>query len=483
MFIALIAYIAGILLARYISIPLWITLAATMVIMVIYWRYYRYSVSLLYAFMAILLTGFIAAEINKPHATLPKDSLVEMVIDVTSTPAQREGYSRADGKIVQWRGEDGTRSSNDKVVLWLRTDSIHAGDRVSIWGKLRDDISKHDEYNTLMHNREYVGSVAIGRSNIISIERNRASTLHIRATDKLSQYRRDSNAHAIMQTLVTGSRHAMTPQLRDDYTKTSLAHLLAVSGLHLGIVYMVVITLLKPLGFIYRGHLVADLLAIIFIWIFAVMSGLSAPIIRAAIMVSILQLSKVLCREYVSVNALCAALLIMLIYRPSYLYDISFELSALAVAGIVLWGTPLLRRIKSSKWIVRYLASSIVIGTMATLWTLPILSHTFGYITLASIALTPVVILFTYAIVFFGLAALMMPHPISQYLAMVSQWAAECQNSVVSYVARWESISIEYSLSTEGVAICYIVIAIISTIILVVPRRKRDKELIYIEPV
>lgn len=483
MAVALIAYIIGILLTEYAVIPLWVLLAAVSLIIIFGWLSSRYRISMIYALVGMLLAGYIVATLNTPQASQPADSWAEMVINVTNTPLQRDGYSRADGDIIRWRTDSTWQYSNDKVVLWLRADSIGAGDRLTIYGKLRKDISRHESFNTLMHNRDYVGSLSVSPSNLLNIEHRTSPTLHTRATDKLAQYQRDSNAHAIVQAMVTGSRHSLTPELRDAYSRTGMAHLLAVSGLHLGIVYLVVMLMLKPLNLVHRGHRWANILAIVAIWLFAATSGFSAPVVRAAIMITIFQIAQFYSVEYISIRSLSIALIAMLVYRPGYIYDISFQLSALAVAGIVLCGVPLMRLICPKRGIARGVTASLIVGTMATLWTLPLISHTFGYITLASIVLTPFVALFTYVIIFAGIIALLIPHPLSQYIYSLCEFAAHLQNLVVDFVASWHWVSVDYSLSTEGVYLCYALIAAI-TITIDATQSHHDREpLIFDEPV
>ena len=140
MAVALIAYIIGILLTEYAVIPLWVLLAAVSLIIIFGWLSSRYRISMLYASVGMLLTGYIVATLNTPQASQPTDSWAEMVINVTNTPLKRDGYSRADGDIIRWRTDSTWQYSNDKVVLWLRADSIGAGDRLTIYGKLSKDI-------------------------------------------------------------------------------------------------------------------------------------------------------------------------------------------------------------------------------------------------------------------------------------------------------------------------------------------------------
>ena len=173
------------------------------------------------------------------------------------------------------------------------------------------------------------------------------------AIEKLDRYASDSTAHSVVEAMVAGTRHAMTPELRDSYSTTGLAHLMAVSGLHLGIVLLVVNVLLRPLCFIHRGHMLCNILAIVAVWIFAILSGASPSVVRAALMLSVLQLSNIISPRYNSMNSLLFTVFVMLMFRPGYLYDISFQLSVLAVVGIagllhcVFYFVPVLNTISS----------------------------------------------------------------------------------------------------------------------------------------
>ena len=98
---------------------------------------------------------------------------------------------------------------------------------------------------------------------------------------------------------------------------------------------MVIMMLFTPLVLLRHGHRMVTVITIVGVWLFAVVSGLSPSVVRAAVMLTVLSLSMLGAGHYNSLNALAATAFAMLVYRPSYLYDISFQLSVVAVAGIV----------------------------------------------------------------------------------------------------------------------------------------------------
>ena len=275
------------------------------------------------------------------------------------------------------------------------------------------------------------------------------------ALAQLDEYATDDASHATVVAMVAGSRHAMPRDLKEAYAKTGLAHLMAVSGLHLGVVLLVVGFMLMPLRFLHGGHRIAALLAIVAIWCYAIMSGSSPSVVRAAVMLSVLQLSVVASARYNSINALAVTVFAMLVYRPNYLFDISFQLSVAAVFGIVAWGVPLVRGARSWPRPVAGLYSLVVVGVVATLWTLPIVSHTFGNIPIVGVVLTPCVMLFAYAIVACGIVAVVLPAPLGYPFGVVAEWAARLQNIVVEWSAELPFASVEHTMPQWGGALTY----------------------------
>ena len=455
MFLALIPFVAGIVTANCYVLPLMIVVALFVLSLLAAVVAMPRGVTWGYVALALLLAGYLLTELRAPVATLPYGQSLEMVVDVEGVPSQREGYRVADGRVVRWRGGDVWHDTDCRVVLWLRADSVAQGDRLIVVGEVREHRSHYADYNDLMHRRGFVGGVAVNEYNTLSVCHLEPTDMQSRAIGKLDIFKEECDAHATVVAMVAGSRHDMSTTLRDAYSKTGLAHLMAVSGLHLGIVLMVVSTLLIPLRLIHGGHRLASLVTIAIVWLYAIMSGSSPSVVRAAIMLTVLLLSNVVSANYSSVNALAATIFAMLVYRPDYLYDVSFQLSVMAVFGIVTWGVPVMRATRSWSWPWTNLSSLLIVGVVATLWTHPIVSHTFDNLPIIGVVLTPCVLLFSYAIVACGLFALILPTAIAPPFATVAEWAAGVQNSIVMWASELPFASVEYSMSGWGVAVCY----------------------------
>ena len=275
--------------------------------------------------------------------------------------------------------------------------------------------------------------------------------------------------------MVVGSRHSMPTKLREAYSATGLSHILAVSGLHLGIIALVISLLLTPLKLITYGHIMADILTVAALWLFVAICGASPSVVRAALMFSVLILVRNSTGHYNPINALAFTIFLMLCYNPQMLYDISFQLSVLAVVGIMAWGTPIVRNLGFKSRIATALTSTFVIGAVATLWTLPVVSSTFDNIPVVGVVATPVVLITAYAIVGCGVMSLILPHPVAQYFALCAEWLASVQNSIVEWFAALPFASIEHTISTPAIAIYYTLFAIVT--LLIWSRKPKAKKL------
>ncbi len=150
----------------------------------------------------------------------------------------------------------------------------------------------------------------------------------------LDRYRTSSadDEYAVLAAMTLGDKSALTKELRETYSKTGASHILALSGLHLGIIYLLLFRL--TLG--RRRFWLSQVAIILSIWAFAFLTGLSTSVVRSATMISIYALFSVGGRHRSPVNILCFTAIVMLLVNPASLFDIGFQLSFSAVLAILL---------------------------------------------------------------------------------------------------------------------------------------------------
>ncbi|MEL7121349.1 MAG: ComEC/Rec2 family competence protein, partial [Bacteroidota bacterium] len=189
----------------------------------------------------------------------------------------------------------------------------------------------------------------------------------------LQEHFKDPDVYGIVNALVLGDKKLIQHDLKKAYTDSGVIYVLAVSGMHIGILYL----LLRQLKPIFNNSLVHanslyHLLLIAGIWSFTFLSGAAASTIRAALMFSIWQCGKIIGRQpFLGNTILCSAIILLLAY-PNMLFDIGFQLSYSAVIGIVFLMPGIERLWTPQNQLLRYFWKLMALSLAAQLITAPL---------------------------------------------------------------------------------------------------------------
>lgn len=188
----------------------------------------------------------------------------------------------------------------------------------------------------------------------------------------LKRYHFKPNELAIINALILGQRQDINTVIYDHYIKAGAIHILAVSGLHVGILLLLLNTLFKPLERFKKGYLIKVCLTLILLWGFAVIAGLSASVTRAVTMFSIVTIGTHLKRPVNLYNTLTFSIFILLLFKPLFIFDVGFQLSYVAVIAIVSI-QPLLEQLWQPKWFVlKKVWQVLTVSIAAQLGVLPL---------------------------------------------------------------------------------------------------------------
>ena len=296
--------------------------------------------------------------------------------------------------------------------------------------------------------------------------------LHEAASERIRRLHLPPDTEAVALAMAAGDQTELTPERRAPYARTGTAHVLAVSGLHVGMVFLYVNLLLGALALLHRGHLLRNAAAIAVIWLFAAAAGLSPGTIRAAVMFTALQLALATTSRYAGVNILSAAAFGMLLWRPSYLFHVGFQLSFLSVAAILLWGIPLYRRLRTPWRAANAAVGMLVVGAVASTATAPLVYYCFAQIPLVGLAVNPPVILLTYGVVGVSLLWLAIPWPpLSVVVRPLLEGLLWLQNRLVAEAAALPCAAIDYRMTAAQTAVVYLFF-VIFTLVAYRPWRK-----------
>ncbi len=189
---------------------------------------------------------------------------------------------------------------------------------------------------------------------------------------RLSKYDFAPREWGVINALLLGQRQQLSSETRQHYIDAGVIHILAISGLHVGIVLLLMQLLFKPLGNSRSMRILRSVLVILGIWGFALIAGLSPSVLRAATMFSFLQIGLSTHRKSGGMNGLVVSALVLLLIDPSLLHQVGFQLSYAAVF-FILWLQPVLFAIWEPKnRILRYFWGIFTVTLTAQLGVMPL---------------------------------------------------------------------------------------------------------------
>ena len=285
---------------------------------------------------------------------------------------------------------------------------------------------------------------------------------------------------AVIKALLLGQKKDISKDMYDDYASAGVIHILAVSGLHVGIILMLLQLILSPLFRFKHGNVFKTVLIVLFLWCFAIIAGLSPSVIRAVTMFSFLAVALNLKRKTSTLNTLFLSALVILLVEPQFLFSVGFQLSYLAVFSIILLQPKLSKLIPRPKYYIsRILWGVFTVTIAAQIGVLPLslfYFHQFpGLFFVTNLIIIPFLgIILGYGLLCISLALLgILPSFIAEGFRLVIGF----MNSVISWVAQQNSFVFkEIPFSEIQTLVTYV---LIGTILISIQRFK-PKNFIYI---
>ena len=199
--------------------------------------------------------------------------------------------------------------------------------------------------------------------------------------DKLLEVLRENNVtgneFAVAAALLLGYVDDLSPDLMHDYAASGAMHVLSVSGMHVGIIYLFFEFLLGFMNKKRLGRWFKAIFLLAFIWFYACLTGLSPFVFRSAAMLTLPIIAKSMDRTPNMYNVIAASLLFMLAIDPFLILDVGFQLSYLAVIGLVVFYKPIYDLYVTSAWLPDKIWSVLAVSLAAQIATLPITLYVF----------------------------------------------------------------------------------------------------------
>ncbi len=219
----------------------------------------------------------------------------------------------------------------------------------------------------------------------------------IRIRDRLLRMIRElgltDREYAVTSALLFGYTRDIDPSLKRGYSIAGATHILSVSGMHVGVVYIFLDMLLRFMNRRIWSLRIKSTMIVFAIWFYALLTGMSPPVMRAAAMLSMVIVGITLRRKSEPLNIVAASAVILLFFMPSVLFDIGFQFSYLAVLGLVIFYKPVYDLYVTSLVLPDKIWSILAASMAAQLTTFPVALYYFhqfpNYFLLTNIVVVP----------------------------------------------------------------------------------------------
>ena len=434
-------------------------------------------------FLAFFLLGFTLTihSLDKLQASLPKDEIYYQAI-VVNTPQIKGKILKMDLLILYENKVIKTKASLLRDTVEQRYKQLSIGDGIEAISHLETPKNYFSETNfnyrkwmlfhgfqaqTFIYYRDW-RKCEVNMSSLSKWERTKIAALKWRSY-LLKSCRLEGNdqTSSVIAAMLLGEKSGLSKQTKDLFSIAGGAHILALSGTHLGILF----ALLSLLFGGKKGGYANTLLTLVIIWCYTVLVGLSSSVMRSATMLTLLTFVQMLSRRAITLNSLSLAALILLYIHPLDLYDAGFQLSFLAVLSILLFEKPI-EHIINEDWVFEHRLTKWIwqmtsVSLSAQVLTFPLIAYYFGRFSCYSLLTNLLVIPASMLIIILGILTIAsLPIPvIHSFFGHALSFIAGNLNTSIYKIAQLPGASVEnIHLNILQLILIYIVIAAISII-------------------
>lgn len=391
------------------------------------------------AVSALCFTGGwlgMAGQLQRTVFSFPEEETVYRIL-ITDAPQPKERTYLCQALVKERRDSVGIYPIGHTVVLYLQQDSsatrLKSGDELLISARISPPLNNlnFDEFDyarfLMRKGISGTGYVASGKwtilsSNkpplssanpVISLQRDGMNSFDLKSVasscrrNMIALYRElgfTGDELAVLSALTIGDKTELSDSVRESYSVAGASHILALSGLHIGLLYTMLFFILKPIA--RRGNIgrcVRSVFLLVLLWAFAFFTGLSPSVVRSVSMFSILAIADMVGREPLSLNTLAVAAWLMLFCNPAWLFDVGFQLSFFAVASILLIQKPIYHLITVKSRIGKYVWGLMSVSIAAQIGTVPLVLFYFSrfsvHFLLTNLIVIPLITIILYAAV------------------------------------------------------------------------------------
>ncbi len=431
----LIPFIAGIITSNYTHHPwqVWLTVLGTSIVCTIFFAFRAIRQPILFGVSLQLLLFTMGACLFKLNHTREHPQYLGhyytpgtlLAATIETVPIEKPKSYKAEASVAIWDSlQQHWLPTKGNIIIYFSKDSIQPppplGSQLSFLKPLQPirnsgNPGAFDYIEFSARNQLFFMVYLTQKDYLVSPEKQTfylkkyTHTTQAWLLKNLRTYIPDKKSLGVAEALLTGYREDMDKELAVEYSSTGVAHIIAISGLHLGMIQTGLLFLLSWLLKLKNGRQLRAILVIAILWAFALMTGGSPSVLRSALMFSMILMGEVIGKKNNSYNGLAASAFLLLIFNPYLVWNVGFQLSYSAVLSILIFSGPISRWVQSSSKIINYGWQLVAVTLSAQILTLPFVVYYFNqfpvYFLLANLVAVPLtgIILFVLIVLAMGI--------------------------------------------------------------------------------
>ncbi len=352
-----------------------------------------------------------------------------MIIRLTEPTVEKERSYKATAVVEAIEvNKEMRRLTGNLVIYFSKDDGIklpHYGNRLLIRGGLQRIKNSGNpgafDYERYMCFQQTFHQLFLKKGYFIPLSDTKTSFIY-----NFVFWARDRTVNILQQNIighkkVTGIAEALLIGYKEDldkdvvqaYSNTGAVHIIAISGMHLGLIYVVLVWLFSRIPVVKKSDILKVTLILSCLWLFSLITGASASVLRSAVMFTCIIIGKTFFRQATIYNSLAASAFLLLVYDPFLLWDVGFQLSYLAVVGIVWLQRPIFNLLYNKHVWIQKLWEMCAITLAAQVLTLPVCIYYFHQLPITflitNLICVPLSTVILFAEIFLILAAAIKP--------------------------------------------------------------------------
>ncbi|WPO80500.1 ComEC/Rec2 family competence protein [Flavobacterium sp. KACC 22761] len=350
------------------------------------------------------------------------------------------------------------KTHSGKIIVNIAKDSLKSPFVIGNIIKTKTTLQKNNstknpnqfDYDKYLEDRQIYAQVYLNKAEIkinTNIKKDiwyYADYLHRRIIHNLEKAHFNPAEMNVALALILGQQQEISSDIIQDYQYSGATHILSVSGLHVGFIMLLINFILKPIPNTRKGSFIKLISVLTALSFFAIISGLSPPVLRSVIMFSFLAIGNHLRRAGNIYHTLLVSMLLILLFEPYFLFDVGFQLSYIALF-FILWLQPLLKKLWNPKnKIALYIWNALTVSFAAQIGAFPLCLYYFhqfpGLFFVTNIAIIPVLAFVMIAGILVTTYAVFDSPPL--FLAQILEKSIYLLNQIIHAVASIKSFVI-----------------------------------------